>query len=85
MSQRKNKRALRSTNQPRLRLEPLEDRSLLAVAAPLGLGQPATTTAPAIAPPPKPISTFYREVWTTRQGLPHNQVNDMAQTPDGYL
>ncbi len=33
MSQRKNKRALRSTNQPRLRLEPLEDRSLLAVAA----------------------------------------------------
>lgn len=58
---------------------------LLAVAAPLGLGQPATTTAPAIAPPPKPISTFYREVWTTRQGLPHNQVNDMAQTPDGYL
>lgn len=33
----------------------------------------------------KPISAFYRETWTTREGLPHNQVNTMAQTPDGYL
>lgn len=35
--------------------------------------------------PEKPISAFYRETWTTRQGLPHNQVNAIAQTPDGYL
>lgn len=26
-----------------------------------------------------------REVWTTRSGLPHNTVNDLAQTADGYL
>ncbi len=33
----------------------------------------------------KPISAFHRETWTTRNGLPHNQVNAIAQTPDGYL
>lgn len=33
----------------------------------------------------KPISAFYRETWTTREGLPHNQVNSITQTPDGYL
>ncbi|MDE2406434.1 MAG: diguanylate cyclase [Xanthomonadaceae bacterium] len=37
------------------------------------------------AVPDKPISAFYRETWTTREGLPHNQVNSIAQTPDGYL
>lgn len=52
--------------------------------------QAALTGAGSAAPAPpapaiKPISTLYREVWTTRQGLPHNQVNAMAQTPDGYL
>ena len=35
------------------------------------------------SPPPsgsgdKPLSAFYRETWTTRQGLPHNQVNAIA-------
>ena len=33
----------------------------------------------------KPLSAYYRETWTTRQGLPHNQVNAIAQSPDGYL
>ncbi|QIL20620.1 ligand-binding sensor domain-containing diguanylate cyclase [Thermomonas sp. HDW16] len=33
----------------------------------------------------KPLSAYFRETWTTRQGLPHNQVNAIAQTPDGYL
>ena len=33
----------------------------------------------------KPISQWAREVWTTRDGLPHNQVNAIVQTPDGYL
>ncbi len=33
----------------------------------------------------KPLSAYFRETWTTRQGLPHNQVNGIAQTPDGYL
>ncbi|WP_330946039.1 two-component regulator propeller domain-containing protein [Thermomonas sp. LB-4] len=44
---------------------------------------PVRTTAP--PRPEKPISAFYRETWTTRQGLPHNQINAIAQTPDGYL
>ncbi|WP_181952641.1 ligand-binding sensor domain-containing diguanylate cyclase [Vulcaniibacterium gelatinicum] len=33
----------------------------------------------------KPVSAYFRETWTTREGLPHNQVNAIAQTPDGYL
>ena len=33
----------------------------------------------------KPLTAFFRETWTTRQGLPHNQVNAIAQAPDGYL
>ncbi|MEO6066006.1 MAG: two-component regulator propeller domain-containing protein, partial [Lysobacterales bacterium] len=31
------------------------------------------------------LSELSREVWTTRNGLPHNQVNAIEQTPDGYL
>lgn len=42
-------------------------------------------TAPQTGSPEKPISAFYRETWTTRQGLPHNQINAIVQTPDGYL
>ena len=26
----------------------------------------------------KPVSAFFRETWTTRDGLPHNQVNAIA-------
>jgi diguanylate cyclase (GGDEF)-like protein len=37
------------------------------------------------APADKPVNAYFREVWTTRDGLPHNQVNAIAQTPDGYL
>lgn len=33
----------------------------------------------------KPLTAFFRETWTTRQGLPHNQVNAIEQAPDGYL
>ncbi len=33
----------------------------------------------------KPLTAYFRETWTTRQGLPHNQVNAIAQTSDGYL
>jgi diguanylate cyclase (GGDEF)-like protein len=33
----------------------------------------------------KPLATYSREVWTTRDGLPHNQVNAIAQTREGYL
>jgi diguanylate cyclase (GGDEF)-like protein len=40
---------------------------------------------PAAAIDKKPLSTYSREVWTTRDGLPHNQVNAIAQTREGYL
>ena len=33
----------------------------------------------------KPLSAYSREAWTTRDGLPHNQVNSITQTPEGYL
>ena len=33
----------------------------------------------------KRLTAYSRETWTTREGLPHNQVNAIAQTPDGYL
>jgi diguanylate cyclase (GGDEF)-like protein len=39
----------------------------------------------AIAIDSKALATYSREVWTTRDGLPHNQVNGIAQTPEGYL
>lgn len=33
----------------------------------------------------KSLASYARDVWTTRNGLPHNQVNDIAQTAEGYL
>ena len=33
----------------------------------------------------KPLGHFLREVWTTRDGLPHNLINGIAQTEQGYL
>ena len=41
--------------------------------------------APAAFAGGKPVNAYFRETWTTREGLPHNQVNAIAQTPDGYL
>ncbi|MCL1073326.1 ligand-binding sensor domain-containing diguanylate cyclase [Shewanella dokdonensis] len=32
-----------------------------------------------------PLNRYFKEIWTTRQGLPHNTVNSIAQTPEGYL
>ena len=66
--------------------------SLLALLAMAG-GSPAHAVLPARPAaaamsrgfPDKPISVFYRETWTTRQGLPHNQIKAIAQTPDGYI
>ncbi len=47
---------------------------LLLVAAPL-----------AAQDLPPPLADYYRQVWTTRDGLPHNSINAIAQTPEGYL
>ncbi len=41
--------------------------------------------APASAQVPAPLADYFRDVWTTREGLPHNTINAIAQTPDGYL
>jgi diguanylate cyclase (GGDEF)-like protein len=32
-----------------------------------------------------PLNRYFNEIWTTRQGLPHNTVNSIVQTPEGYL
>ncbi|MFW5927056.1 MAG: ligand-binding sensor domain-containing protein, partial [Wenzhouxiangella sp.] len=32
-----------------------------------------------------PLDELHQQVWTTRDGIPHNTVNAIAQTPDGYL
>ena len=31
------------------------------------------------------LKDLFRDHWTTREGLPHNSVNAIAQTPEGYL
>lgn len=41
--------------------------------------------AAAIANEQRPLNEYFRETWTTRQGLPHNLVQGIAQTADGYL
>jgi diguanylate cyclase (GGDEF)-like protein len=55
-------------------------RFLVCCALLLGLSAPV-----AQAMDEKPLATYSREVWTTRDGLPHNLVNGIAQTKDGYL
>ncbi len=35
--------------------------------------------------PQRPLREFGLDVWTTRDGLPHNMIQAIAQTPDGYL
>ncbi|WP_344963380.1 ligand-binding sensor domain-containing diguanylate cyclase [Oceanisphaera sediminis] len=32
-----------------------------------------------------PLAHFYQDHWSTRDGLPHNSINAMAQTEEGYL
>jgi diguanylate cyclase (GGDEF)-like protein len=34
---------------------------------------------------PTPLDDYFRQVWTTRDGLPHNSINAMVQGPEGYL
>lgn len=55
-------------------------RVLLLLSALLGA---AAIAAPA-APVP-PLADYFQERWRTAEGLPHNLVNRIVQTPDGYL
>ncbi|NYZ63893.1 ligand-binding sensor domain-containing diguanylate cyclase [Luteimonas deserti] len=34
---------------------------------------------------PGPLRDYAVDQWTSRDGLPHNSIRDLAQTPDGYL
>jgi len=40
---------------------------------------------PVLSNSPQPLADYVREVWTTREGLPHNSVNAITQTGDAYL
>jgi len=54
---------------------------LLVVLALLGL--PGLSQA--VSSDASPLAELDRDRWTTREGLPHNSVNAIAQTPEGYL
>ncbi|MFC4727861.1 diguanylate cyclase [Coralloluteibacterium thermophilus] len=41
--------------------------------------------ATAAAPAAPPLRDYVVDRWTSREGLPHNSVRALAQTPDGYL
>ena len=58
-------------------------RGLLNLAAILMVG----FNAPALVAldPSKSIGEYGRDLWQSEQGLPHNSVRAVAQTPDGYL
>ncbi|MCE7033191.1 diguanylate cyclase [Lysobacter sp. GX 14042] len=56
----------------------------------LGLVLLLAQVAPAIAATaataaPLPLRDYLVDRWTSREGLPHNSLRDLAQTPDGYL
>ncbi|MDC8829879.1 diguanylate cyclase [Alteromonas gilva] len=34
---------------------------------------------------PAPLTDYFQETWTTRDGLPHNTINSLQQSEDGYL
>lgn len=43
--------------------------------------------APAEANPSAPpeLTNYFQELWTTRDGLPHNTINSVTQTDEGYI
>jgi signal transduction histidine kinase/ligand-binding sensor domain-containing protein/CheY-like chemotaxis protein len=52
----------------------------LLLALTIVIGTPAWGLDPKVA-----ITQYGHKVWTTANGLPHNSVRAIAQTPDGYL
>lgn len=52
--------------------------AMLCCAGVAGAVTPARET-------PGPLRDYAVDHWTSREGLPHNSVRDLAQTPDGYL
>ncbi|MFQ6370581.1 diguanylate cyclase [Shewanella sp. YIC-542] len=48
-------------------------------------GIPSSRVLAADAGSIAPLNRYFKEIWTTRQGLPHNTINSINQTPEGYL
>lgn len=49
-------------------------------------GMPVITSAAVSSTEPVPaLDNYFKETLNTRNGLPHNTINALAQTPDGYL
>ncbi|WP_105255442.1 ligand-binding sensor domain-containing diguanylate cyclase [Pseudoalteromonas sp. T1lg75] len=62
---------------------------LLMTITPSRADEPAPYPSPASAiasqPENVPLSHYFAETWDTRDGLPHNSINALAQTTDGYI
>lgn len=63
---------------------------LLLVQQPAGAADAPTATVtglstPSVAEAAPALHELAQRVWTTRDGLPHNSINALAQTADGYL
>jgi len=54
---------------------------LPALAMAAGSGSPGIANG--VGPPP--LRDYVVDEWTTRNGLPHNSLRDIAQTPEGHL
>lgn len=65
--------------------------AVLALALLLGLGAAAeraraqAANVAAASPVQTTLNELSKRTWTTREGLPHNSINALAQTEDGYL
>ena len=55
------------------------------VRALLVLCMAVATFAGGAQTPPTALHEYARDAWTTRNGLPHNTLRDIAQTPEGHL
>ncbi len=51
----------------------------------IGLSLFGALSASAMTDAARPINELFREHWTTRDGLAHNSINSITQTPEGYL
>ncbi|WP_396617522.1 diguanylate cyclase [Lysobacter soli] len=49
----------------------------------MAFATPSPGTSSALGPPP--LRDYVVDAWTTRNGLPHNSLRDIAQTPEGHL
>lgn len=48
------------------------------------IGISSVWLSPALAAPLK-LDEYFRETWTTKEGLPHNTINSITQSTEGYM